>query len=224
MYLDCLMEECLVKKSRDILKNFFWMIFVNVFFLGAELFVAYFEKKPLLNIVYINFVCLFILLVVTIFKLVKKDYEISMYSAFLLLGCSISWVIPLCLYGSIFGENTGIVSGILYLISIIIGIFIPILQGKINRNKPFWITISKIATLFGTSIVAVLIVLGRIFRGSHGGRIIQNTVSITTSGKIMWGLVLFVAIIFGGFSTFSMIHISQNSTSEYNKNRKRIKR
>ena len=59
-----------------------------------------------------------------------------MYSSLLLFGCSISWMMPMLLYGSLFGKNTGIVTGILYAISIGIGILIPIVQGKVNKNKP----------------------------------------------------------------------------------------
>ena len=66
------------------------------------------------------------------------------------------------LYGSLFGKNTGIVTGILYAISIGIGILIPIVQGKVNKNKPFWIAIRNIAAIFTTCSISVLIVLRRV--------------------------------------------------------------
>ena len=77
-----------------------------------------------------NISCFSILLILTIIKLVRKDDELSMYSSLLLFGCSISWVIPMFLYGSLFGKNTGIVTGILYAISIGIGILISNRTGK----------------------------------------------------------------------------------------------
>ena len=151
-----------MEKSKLILKNFFGIIFVDIFFLGTELIAAYIEGKPIKIISSINISCFVILLILTIIRLIRKDYEISMYSALLLFGCSLSWVIPVLLYGSIFGKNTGIITGILYVISIGIGILIPIVQGKVNKNKPFWIAIRKIAAIFTTCSISVLIVLRRV--------------------------------------------------------------
>ena len=160
-----------MEKSKLILKNFFGIIFVDIFFLGTELIAAYIEGKPIKIISSINISCFVILLILTIIRLIRKDYEISMYSALLLFGCSLSWVIPVLLYGSIFGKNTGIITGILYVISIGIGILIPVIQGKVDRRKTFWVIIEKIAITAATIMVSVLIVLGRIFRGAHGGRL-----------------------------------------------------
>ena len=154
-----------MEKCKLILKNFFGIIFVDIFFLGTELIAAYIEGKPIKIISSINISCFVILLILTIIRLIRKDYEISMYSALLLFGCSLSWVIPVLLYGSIFGKNTGIITGILYVISIGIGILIPVIQGKVDRRKTFWVIIEKIAITAATIMVSVLIVLGRIFRG-----------------------------------------------------------
>ena len=123
-------------KSKEILKCFMIVIYMDIFFLGAELMAAYIESKPIKIILCINISCFSILLILTIIKLVRKDDELSMYSSLLLFGCSISWMMPMLLYGSLFGKNTGIVTGILYAISIGIGILIPIVQGKVNKNKP----------------------------------------------------------------------------------------
>lgn len=211
-------------KSKKILKNFIGMAFVNIFFLILELAIAYVEKKPMRIISYINVCCFVILLLLTIIKLVRKDDELSMYSSLLLFGCSISWVMPILLYGSIFGKNTGIVTGILYAISIGIGILIPVLQGKVNKNKPFWIAIRKIVAIFVASIISVLIVLGRIFRGAHGGRLMQKTMSISATGKLMWWIVLISSMILGGVSVFCIIGNSQNPNSEFNQKRKKIEK
>ena len=199
-----------MEKSKLILKNFFGIIFVDIFFLGTELIAAYIEGKPIKIISSINISCFVILLILTIIRLIRKDYEISMYSALLLFGCSLSWVIPVLLYGSIFGKNTGIITGILYVISIGIGILIPIVQGKVNKNKPFWIAIRKIAAIFTTCSISVLIVLGRVFRGGHGGRLMWKTMSASSIGKLMWGIVLVVSMILGGLSVFCIIGNSQN--------------
>ena len=210
-------------KSKEILKNFLRAISVDVGFLGAELMAAYIESKPIKIISCINISCFSILLILTIIKLVRKDDELSMYSSLLLFGCSISWVIPMFLYGSLFGKNTGIVTGILYAISIGIGILIPIVQGKVNKNKPFWIAIRKIAAIFTTCSISVLIVLGRVFRGGHGGRLMWKTMSASSIGKLMWGIVLVVSMILGGLSVFCIIGNSQNHNSEFNKKRTRDK-
>ena len=138
----------MMRKSKEILKCFMIVIYMDIFFLGAELMAAYIESKPIKIISCINISCFSILLILTIIKLVRKDNELSMYSSLLLFGCSISWMMPMLLYGSLFGKNTGIVTGILYAISIGIGILIPIVQGKVNKNKPFWIAIRKIAAIF----------------------------------------------------------------------------
>lgn len=130
-------------------------------------------------------------------------------------------MMPMLLYGSLFGKNTGIVTGILYAISIGIGILIPIVQGKVNKNKPFWIAIRKIAAIFTTCSISVLIVLGRVFRGGHGGRLMQKTMSTASRGKLMWGIVLVMSMILGGFSVFCIIGNSQNPNSEFNKKRRR---
>ena len=118
----------MMRKSREILKNFIGMTFVNIFFLILELAIAYVEKQPMRIILDINACCFVILLIITIIKLIRKDDELSMYSSLLLFVCSISWVLPILLYGSIFGKRTGIVAGILYIASIGIGILIPLLQ------------------------------------------------------------------------------------------------
>ena len=185
-------------KSKEILKCFMIVIYMDIFFLGAELMAAYIESKPIKIISCINISCFSILLILTIIKLVRKDNELSMYSSLLLFGCSISWMMPMLLYGSLFGKNTGIVTGILYAISIGIGILIPIVQGKVNKNKPFWIAIRKIAAIFTTCSISVLIVLGRVFRGGHGGRLMQKTMSTASRGKLMWGIVLVMSMILGG--------------------------
>ena len=211
----------MMRKSREILKNFIRMAFVNIFFLILELAIAYVEKQPMRIILYINACCFVILLIITIIKLIRKDDELSMYSSLLLFGCSISWMMPMLLYGSLFGKNTGIVTGILYAISIGIGILIPIVQGKVNKNKPFWIAIRKIAAIFTTCSISVLIVLGRVFRGGHGGRLMQKTMSTASRGKLMWGIVLVMSMILGGFSVFCIIGNSQNPNSEFNKKRRR---
>ena len=208
-------------KSREILKNFIRMAFVNIFFLILELAIAYVEKQPMRIILYINACCFVILLIITIIKLIRKDDELSMYSSLLLFVCSISWVLPILLYGSIFGKRTGIVAGILYIASIGIGILIPLLQGKIDKNRPFWIAIRKIAAIFTTCSISVLIVLGRVFRGGHGGRLMQKTMSTASRGKLMWGIVLVMSMILGGFSVFCIIGNSQNPNSEFNKKRRR---
>ena len=210
-------------QSKEILKNFLRAISVDVGFLGAELMAAYIESKPIKIISCINISCFSILLILTIIKLVRKDDELSMYSSLLLFGCSISWMMPMFLYGSLFGKNTGIVTGILYAISIGIGILIPIVQGKVNKNKPFWIAIRKIAAIFTTCSISVLIVLGRVFRGGHGGRLMQKTMSTASRGKLMWGIVLVMSMILGGFSVFCIIGNSQNPNSEFNKKRTRDK-
>lgn len=211
-----------MKKSKNILKHFLIVTYINVFFLGMELIAAYIERKPIKIILLVNISCFVILLMLTIIRLIRKDYELPMYSALLFLGCSISWVIPILLYGSIFGKNTGIVTGILYVISIGIGISIPVLQGRVDKNKPFWIAIRRIVTIFTVSIVSVLIVLGRFFGGARGRIIMRETMSTSATGKLMWGLVLFVSMILGGFSVFCMIGISQNPNSEFNQNKKFI--
>ena len=196
-----------MEKSKLILKNFFGIIFVDIFFLGTELIAAYIEGKPIKIISSINISCFVILLILTIIRLIRKDYEISMYSALLLFGCSLSWVIP--------------ITGILYVISIGIGILIPVIQGKVDRRKTFWVIIEKIAITAATIMVSVLIVLGRIFRGAHGGRLMQKTMSISATGKLMWWIVFISAMILGGFSVFGMIGISQNPNSEFNQKRRR---
>ena len=205
----------MMRKSREILKNFIGMTFVNIFFLILELAIAYVEKQPMRIILDINACCFVILLIITIIKLIRKDDELSMYSSLLLFVCSISWVLPILLYGSIFGKRTGIVA------SIGIGILIPLLQGKIDKNRPFWIAIRKIATTFTVCIIFVLNVLGQAFRGAHGGRLMQKTMSASATGRFMWGLVLFMSMILGGFSVFCIIGNSQNPNSEFNKKRRR---
>ena len=211
----------MTRKSREILKNFIRMAFVNIFFLLLELAIAYVEKQPMRIILYINACCFVILLIITIIKLIRKDDELSMYSSLLLFVCSISWVLPILLYGSIFGKRTGIVAGILYIASIGIGILIPLLQGKIDKNRPFWIAIRKITTTFTVCIIFVLNVLGQAFRGAHGGRLMQKTMSASATGRFMWGLVLFMSMMLGGLSVFCIIGNSQNPNSEFNKKRRR---
>ena len=208
-------------KSKEILKCFMIVIYMDIFFLGAELMAAYIESKPIKIISCINISCFSILLILTIIKLVRKDNELSMYSSLLLFVCSISWVLPILLYGSIFGKRTGIVAGILYIASIGIGILIPLLQGKIDKNRPFWIAIRKIATTFTVCIIFVLNVLGQAFRGAHGGRLMQKTMSASATGRFMWGLVLFMSMMLGGLSVFCIIGNSQNPNSEFNKKRRR---
>jgi hypothetical protein len=209
------MEKMVMGKSKEILKCFMIVIYMDIFFLGAELMAAYIESKPIKIISCINISCFSILLILTIIKLVRKDNELSMYSSLLLFGCSISWMMPMLLYGSLFGKNTGMVTGILYAISIGIG--------KVNKNKPFWIAIRKIAAIFTTCSISVLIVLGRVFRGGHGGRLMQKTMSTASRGKLMWGIVLVMSMILGGFSVFCIIGNSQNPNSEFNKKRRRDK-
>lgn len=213
-----------MEKSKNILSNFFKLIFVDVFFLGAELIAAYIESKPIKIISCINISCFVILLIYTIIKLARKDYELSMYSSLLLFGCSISWVMPILFYGSIFGKNTGIVTGALYAISIGIGILIPVLQGKVDKNKPFWIAIRKIAIIFTASMISVISVLSRIFRGAHGGIIMQKTMSISATGKLMWWGVLVMSMILGGVSVCCIIGNSQKPNSEFNQKRKKIEK
>ena len=210
-----------MRKSREILKCFMIVIYMDIFFLGAELMAAYIESKPIKIISCINISCFSILLILTIIKLVRKDNELSMYSSLLLFGCSISWMMPMLLYGSLFGKNTGIVTGILYAISIGIGILIPLLQGKIDKNRPCWIAIRKITTTFTVCIIFVLNVLGQAFRGAHGGRLMQKTMSASATGRFMWGLVLFMSMMLGGLSVFGIIGNSQNPNSEFNKKRRR---
>ena len=211
----------MMRKSKEILKCFMIVIYMDIFFLGAELMAAYIESKPIKIISCINISCFSILLILTIIKLVRKDNELSMYSSLLLFGCSISWMMTMLLYGSIFGKNTGIDTGNLNAINIGIRILIPIVQGKVNKNKPFWIAIRKIAAIFTTCSISVLIVLGRVFRGGHGGRLMQKTMSTASRGKLMWGIVLVMSMILGGFSVFCIIGNSQNPNSEFNKKRRR---
>ena len=56
----------MMRKSREILKNFIRMAFVNIFFLILELAIAYVEKQPMRIILYINACCFVILLIITI--------------------------------------------------------------------------------------------------------------------------------------------------------------
>ena len=44
----------MMRKSREILKNFIGMTFVNIFFLILELAIAYVEKQPMRIILDIN--------------------------------------------------------------------------------------------------------------------------------------------------------------------------
>ena len=92
----------MMRKSKEILKCFMIVIYMDIFFLGAELMAAYIESKPIKIILCINISCFSILLILTIIKLVRKDNELSMYSSLLLFGCSISWMMPMLLYGSLF--------------------------------------------------------------------------------------------------------------------------
>ena len=98
----------MMRKSKEILKCFMIVIYMDIFFLGAELMAAYIESKPIKIISCINISCFSILLILTIIKLVRKDNELSMYSSLLLFCCSISWMMPMLLYCSLFGKNTGI--------------------------------------------------------------------------------------------------------------------
>ena len=70
----------MMRKSKEILKCFMIVIYMDIFFLGAELMAAYIESKPLKIISCINISCFSILLILTIIKLVRKDNELSMYS------------------------------------------------------------------------------------------------------------------------------------------------
>lgn len=213
-----------MEKSKAILKNFLIIIYINIFFLGAELIATYVESDSIKSVLGINISCFVILFILTVVKLIRRDYEISMYSSLLLFGCSIAWVVPILLYGSTFGSNTGIVTGILYGLSIGIGILIPVLQGKVNKNKPFWIAIRKIGTVFSVCIVSVLIVLWRVFRSGRGRRMMQNPMPNSTIGKLMWVLTLIASMLFGGLSVFCIIGISQNPNSEFNQKRKKIEK
>ena len=47
LYLDCLMEKKMMRKSKEILKCFMIVIYMDIFFLGAELMAAYIESKPI---------------------------------------------------------------------------------------------------------------------------------------------------------------------------------
>ena len=214
----------MMEKSKDVLKYFFIVICMNIAFLGAELMAAFIEGKPMKIILCMNINCFVVLLVITIVKFIRKDYELPMYSALLFLGCSIAWVVPILFYGSIFGENTFVVTIILYVVSIGIGISIPVLYGKVDRNKPFWSAIRKIASIFVASFLSVLIVVGRIFRGGHGGRLMYRTMSTSSIGKLMWWIALLMSMILGGFSVFGIIGISQNPNSEFNQKRKKIEK
>ena len=51
----------MMRKSREILKNFIRMAFANIFFLILELAIAYVEKQPMRIILYINACCFVIL-------------------------------------------------------------------------------------------------------------------------------------------------------------------
>ena len=82
-------------KSKEILKCFMIVIYMDIFFLGAELMAAYIESKPIKIILCINISCFSILLILTIIKLVRKDKELSMYSSLLIFGFSISWIMPM---------------------------------------------------------------------------------------------------------------------------------
>ena len=212
----------MMEKSKAILKNFLIVIYINIFFLGAELVAAFIESKPTKIILCMNISCIAVLLIITIVKLIRKDYELPMYSALLFLGCSIAWVVPVLFYGSIFGKNTFVVTIILYAVSIGIGILIPVLHGKVDRNKPFWIAIRKIASIFVVSFLSVLTVVGQIFRGGHGGRLMHRTMSTSSAGKLMWWIALLMSMILGGFSVFGIIGISQNPNSEFIKKRKKL--
>ena len=210
----------MMEKSKAILKNFWIAIYTNIFFLVVELISAYVENDSIKIILCINISCFIALSILTGVKLIRKDYELPMYSSLLLLGCSIAWVIPILLYGSIFGNDTRIVTGSLYGISIGIGILIPVLQGKVNKNKTFWIAIRKIGTVFSVCIVSVLIVLWRAFSGGHVRRMMHKPIPNSSIGKIMWGVSLVASMLFGGISVFCIIGNSQNPNSEFNQNRK----
>ena len=57
--------------------------------------------------------------------------------------------------------------------------------------------------------------------GLVGGRLMQKTMSTASRGKLMWGIVLVMSMILGGFSVFCIIGNSQNPNSEFNKKRRR---
>ena len=59
-------------KSKEILKCFMIVIYMDIFFLGAELMAAYIESKPIKIILCINISCFSILLILTIIKLGKQ--------------------------------------------------------------------------------------------------------------------------------------------------------
>lgn len=59
--------------------------------------------------------------------------------------------------------------------------------------------------------------------GGHGGRLMWKTMSASSIGKLMWGIVLVVSMILGGLSVFCIIGNSQNPNSEFNKKRTRDK-
>jgi hypothetical protein len=57
--------------------------------------------------------------------------------------------------------------------------------------------------------------------GGHGGRLMWKTMSASSIGKLMWGIVLVMSMILGGLSVFCIIGNSQNPNSEFNKKRRR---
>ena len=57
--------------------------------------------------------------------------------------------------------------------------------------------------------------------GGHGGRLMWKTMSASSIGKLMWGIVLVMSMILGGLSVFCIIGNSQNPNSEFNKKRRK---
>ena len=57
--------------------------------------------------------------------------------------------------------------------------------------------------------------------GGHGGRLMWKTMSASSIGKLIWGIVLVMSMILGGLSVFCIIGNSQNPNSEFNKKRRR---
>ena len=126
---------------------------------------------------------------------------------------------PIVLETWILGQTFAGVSALLNWLTIMQQIFLS--SSGCRRERPFWIAIRKIAAIFTTCSISVLIVLGRVFRGGHGGRLMQKTMSTASRGKLMWGIVLVMSMILGGFSVFCIIGNSQNPNSEFNKKRRR---
>lgn len=193
------------KKNKEILKQAGTVGFLYLMLCVGGAYESYFRGADLKFTARIAGCVLLCLCLWTFICIMKKEYDPRMYLGFIYLFISSGLMLQIVVQGNIAFEKRIRVCAIGYVVSVILGIIVGLLQSRkiIVKNKVIKQMLRIVYVMLGF-FITFLCLVGRSFMGRRGAILIEMTGGQKNSAIGFWYCILGLTLVFS-FISFMLI-------------------